>query len=192
MQALRGRLYLKDGAIEPWQLTDGRHRAAIDRGSWHLLVLDRDERVCGCARYREYSNDTVFSQLSVSSSTLARCKEWGGRLKAAVDSELAVAQTLELPFVELGGWALTETIRGTVEALRMALTTYALSQALGGGVGISTVTRRHCSASILARIGGRSLEHDGSEIPSYHDEQYKCEMEVLRFSSWAPNPRYKI
>ncbi len=190
MQSVRGRIYLQDGAIEPWQLTDGRHQLGIDQASWHLLVMDKADRVSGCARYREYPNDTSFSELSVSQSALARCAEWGPRLEAAVESELALARHLDLPYVELGGWALVEQIRGTAEALRMALVTYCLAQGLGGGVGISTVTRRYCSASILRRIGGRSLEHGGSELPPYYDPQYKCEMEVLRFYSWAPNPRY--
>ena len=74
----------------------------------------------------------------------------------------------------------------------MALAMYSLSQLLGGSVGISTATRRHCSASILRRIGGRGLEYAGSELPAYDDPQFKCKMEVLRFYSWAPNPRYAV
>jgi hypothetical protein len=65
-----------------------------------------------------------------------------------------------------------------------------LAQELGGFVGISTATRRHCSASILKRTGGITMEHSGAEFPAYFDPQYNCEMEVLRFRSWAPNPRY--
>jgi hypothetical protein len=190
MQRVRGRVYLQDGAIEPWQLTDGRHQLDIDHASWHLLLVDKDVRVSGCMRYREYDNETSFSELSVSRSALAHCPEWGGKLAAAVESELALSRRLELPYVEAGGWALVEQIRGTAEALRLALATYCLARSLGGGVGISTVTRRYCSASILRRIGGRSLEHGGSELPSYYDPQYRCEMELLRFYSWAPNPRY--
>jgi hypothetical protein len=192
MQALRGRLYLQDGAIEPDQLTDGRHQLDIDRRSWHLLLLDKDDRVAGCMRYRQYPRATGFSEIGVSRSALAQCPEWGGRLKAAVESELALSRRMDLPYIEAGGWALIEQIRGTAEALRMALATYCLAQSLGGAVGISTVTRRYCSSSILRRIGGRPLEHKSVELPTYYDPQYKCEMEVLRFYSWAPNPRYRI
>jgi hypothetical protein len=192
MQRMRGRIYLQDGAIEPEQLTDGRHQLDIDRRSWHLLVLDKDNRVSGCARYREYRHRPDFGELSISDSALANCERWGGKLEEAVQAELALARRLNLPYVELGGWALIEQIRGTTEALRMALATYCLAQSLGGGVGISTVTRRYCSSSILRRIGGRSLEHKSVELPAYYDPQYKCEMEVLRFYSWAPNPRYRI
>jgi len=191
-QRLRGGVYLRDGAIRPDDLTDGRHELDIDHGGWHLLVLDKDDRVCGCARYREYPSHTRFSQLSVSSSALARCNLWGSKLQAAVESELALSRRLNLPYVELGGWALCEQIRGTTEAFRMAITAYALSQVLGGGVGISTVTRRNCSASILRRIGGRPLKTDGSELPPYHDPGYRCEMEILRFWSWAPSPRFRV
>jgi hypothetical protein len=192
MQRLRGSVYLEDGAIEADQLTDGRHRADMDEVSWHLLVVDKDDQVRGCVRFHAYPEVPRFLQLNVSRSPLAHSEEWGDKLKGAVESELALSRRLDLRCVEIGGWALDEGIRGTSEALRMALAMYSLSQALGGSVGISTATRRHCSASILRRIGGRSLEYGGAELPAYEDPQFKCSMEVLRFYSWAPNPRYDV
>ena len=74
----------------------------------------------------------------------------------------------------------------------MALAMYSLSQELGGAIGISTATRRHCSASILRRVGGRPFACAGLELPAYYDPQFNCEMELLRFYSWAPNPRYVV
>jgi hypothetical protein len=192
MQRLRGSVYLEDGAIGADQLTDGRHRADIDEVSWHLLVVDQDDRVCGCVRFHAHPEEAHFLHLNVSRSALACSKEWGARLKGAVESELALSRRLDLPCVEIGGWALAEGIRGTCEALRMALAMYSLSQAFGGAVGISTVTRRHCAASILRRIGGRPFQDAGVELPAYDDPQFKCEMELLRFHSWAPNPRYAV
>jgi hypothetical protein len=56
---------------------------------------------------------------------------------------------------------------------------------------ISTATRRHCASSILRRIGGRGLACGEIDLPSYYDPQYDCEMELLKFYSWAPNPRYQ-
>jgi hypothetical protein len=41
-------------------------------------------------------------------------------------------------------------------------------------------------------MGGRSLETQGLELPAYYDPQYECEMEILRFCSSHPNPRYSI
>jgi len=192
MQRLRGRIYLEDGAIEAGHLTDGRHLVHLDEGSWHLLVVDGYDQVRGCVRFHAYPQTTRFTQLNVARSPLAYSAEWGGRLRGAVESELELSRRLDLPCVEVGGWALAEEIRGTSEAVRMALAMYSLSQALGGSIGISTVTRRHCSASILRRIGGNSLKYDGLELPPYDDPQFKCEMEVLRFYSWAPNPRYEV
>src|SRR5262245_46400031 len=55
-QRLRGRIYLEDGAIDADQLIGSRHQLDIDEGSWHLLIVDADSRVRGCARYREYPN----------------------------------------------------------------------------------------------------------------------------------------
>src|SRR5262245_22897810 len=45
MQRLRGEIYLSDGAIRSEDLVDGRHRAVSDDASWHILVLDAEQRV---------------------------------------------------------------------------------------------------------------------------------------------------
>lgn len=190
MQELRGSVYLAEGAIQEWQLTEGRHQMAADAQSWHVLLLDEEQRVCGCARYHEYRETVPFRQLGVAQSALARSQEWSAPLRQAVEHEIHLAARLRFPFVELGGWALSEEVRATSDALRMALMTYGLSQALGGAVGISTATRRNCSSTILRRMGGQSLEAAGSEIPAYYDPHYNCDMELLRFYSWAPNPQY--
>ena len=191
MQMLRGTIYLQDGAITPSQLcAKGRHRHPVDEKSWHLLAVNQDGRVCGGARYRETSNRTVFSQLTIKLSSLARSAVWGKKLRAAVGAELERARKKDVSYVEFGGWALAEELRCKTEGLRIALAVYSLAQSLGGCVGISTATRRHRSSSILRRIGGRPLEADGVELPPYYDPQYGCEMEILRFDSNLPNPRY--
>jgi hypothetical protein len=76
--------------------------------------------------------------------------------------------------------------------LRMVLGAYAFSREFGGAVGLATATVRHSSASILRRIGGQPLERGGETVPAYADRQYNCEMELLRFYSWALNPRYDV
>src|ERR1700691_5438768 len=118
VQRLRGRIYLEDGAIPKSQLVDGRHVTESDCMSWHLLVLDHAGTICGCVRYRDHGGPVKFSQLTAAQSSLASCPEWGGRMRAAVQDELLLSEALELPFVEIGGWALDPEIRGTAEALR--------------------------------------------------------------------------
>ncbi len=190
MQRLRGRVYLQDGAIRESSLVDGRHHSHLDDSSWHLLVLNAQNRVCGCARFHEHSRLAKPHELTAARSALARSAEWCDALHTALRSEVAFSASLGLPVVELGGWALGEEVRGTTEALRIALGTYAFWQMLGHAVCISTATRRHCASSILRRIGGRVLASGGIDLPSYYDPQYDCEMELLKFYSWAPNPRY--
>jgi hypothetical protein len=51
-------------------------------------------------------------------------------------------------------------------------------------------TFRHSSAMILRRIGLTSMMADGQELPPYFDPHYNCQMEVLRFDSRQPNPKY--
>jgi hypothetical protein len=191
-QTFRGRVYLEDGAIKNWQLSDGKHRVEIDEGSWHLLVLDAAGAVCGCARYKPYPAAAAYADLGAARSALALSKDWGDTLRGAVEAEMAMARRMRIATAEWGGWALHEDIRGTAEALRMTLAAYALTQALGGGICLSCVTSRHGSASILRRLGGQPLECRGIELPPYYDPQYDCEMEILCFRSWAPNPRYSI
>ncbi len=191
MQRLRGAIYLKDGAIEPWELsTDQRHQTPADEGSWHLLALTEDGEICGCARYREHGATDPFSKLSVAASPLAVSEQWGPLLYSAVSSEMELARSLDFSFVEVGGWALTDEFRRTPEAIKIALSAYSLARSLGGCIGITTATVRHSSASILRRIGGQCLQSGGVEIPSYYDPRYRCQMLILRFDSSAPNPRY--
>jgi len=192
MQHFRGKIYLNDGAIRESELTDGRHVSPGDESSWHLLVQDENGDIAGCLRYQVHNLENMFLRLSVFNTSLAACPSWGPSLRKAIHSEISLARKLKLAFVEVGGWALAEHVRGTSEALRMALSAYSLGQLLGGAVGVSTATRRHCSSSILKRMGGKPLEHEGVAIPTYYDPQYGCDMEILRFHSWNPNPRFLI
>ncbi len=191
LQKLRGRLYLTDGAIRDWQLTpDGRHAQAVDDSSWHLIAMKPGGDVFGCSRYTPHF-DVAFSQLSIRKSPLALSEEWGAAFREAVESDLALARDRGIDYVEVGGWALAPEYRCSAEALRIALATYSLARILGGCIGIGTVTRRHCSSSILKRIGGRALSRHGIDLPHYFDPQYGCDMDVLRFDSSQPNPRFE-
>ena len=85
---------------------------------------------------------------------------------------------------------MTKESRCTAEGLVLALAGYSLGRISGGCLGITTATVRHCSSSILKRIGGVPLQADGVEIPSYYDPRYNCEMEIIRFDSRRPNTKY--
>lgn len=191
MQRLRGGVYLRDGAIQPSDLTnDRRHVSRLDKDSWHLLTVCGDGRVVGCARILPHSNSASFEALTVSHSAIAKCPEWGAQLRSSIEAERQRAHGSDFLWLEMGGWALSEELRGTTEALLYALATYAWSQLMGGAIGISTATERNGSASILRRLGGVSLEHKGAALPAYYDPKYRCQMEVLRFDSRIPNLKY--
>jgi hypothetical protein len=192
LQRLRGSVYLHDGAITPAQLTaDGRHQLPIDNASWHVVSVQDDGRVLGCARYRAYDKHTQPEHLSAWRSALAGDRTWRGTLHMALESEISLARKRNVDYVEVGGWAIAEDLRFTMEALNIALSTYALAQSIGGCIGLTTATVRNCSSRILRKIGGRSLGLPGCPLPSYFDPQYGCEMELLRFDSHAPNPKYQ-
>lgn len=192
MQRLRGRIYVQDGAISASELTkDGRHVQPIDQESWHLLILSSAGRVLGCTRYLQHHASTPYSRLRVRTAALAHSDLWSEPLRRAVERELDIARRSGFSYVEVGGWALDESLRGSTDALRSVLFTYAWSQVIGGCLGLSMATHRNGSAAILRRIGGSPLEWEGTELPPYYDPHFKCEMEVLRFDSRLPSLKYR-
>lgn len=192
VQRMRGTIYLEDGAVKPSQMTDeGRHALPIDERAWHIVALNKPGDVVGCVRYLSHANTISFAKLSIVASGLAKSEEWGDRLRAAVESEIDLARKLQIAYVEVGGWAVSPNLRNTGEALRIALAAYGLARILGGCIGIGTATQRHLSSSILRRIGGTALAPLGVEMPPYFDTTYGCHMEIVRFVSSDPNPRFE-
>lgn len=190
-QAMRGQVYLKDGALTREQLTnDGRHCTPEDEASWHLLMLNRERQVTACAWYLDHRQAEASENFRVWKSPLATLTGWRDALCTAVYAELDRARQAGLHFSELGGWAVTEDTRTGCDALMLALASFSLSQTLGGGLGITTATVRHASSTILRRLGGRDLEADGQQIPKYYDPHYNCDMELLRFDSRQPGTKY--
>ncbi len=193
LQQLRGRAYLRDGAITADQLTaDGCHVQPADDASWHVVSLQADGRVMACARFRAHAGDIAPEALGVWSSALARSAAWSNRLRHAIESDMSLARVRNLVYAEVGGWAVAEEWRRTTQAATTALSTYALAESLGGCIGITTATVRHCSSRILRKLGGRSLECGGEQVPPYFDPQYGCDMELLRFDSSAPGRKYDV
>jgi hypothetical protein len=191
MQRFRGRVYTADGAIGPDELTaDGRHKVAVDDCSWHVLSLDEHGQVCACLRYLEESRAVDFDDLWVRHAAMAS-SPMGYQFRRAVEGRMAESRRMELGFGEVGGWAVSEDRRWTLEPLRIILATYGLLELLGGCTGVATATFRHHSATILRRIGLTSLCADGVELQPYFDPHYGCEMEVLGFDSRFPNPKYR-
>jgi hypothetical protein len=192
LQRLRGQAYFEDGAIDRTELEpDGRYVQPADERAWHLVTLNGSGDVCGCARYLAHSRWLRFSDTGVANSPLSTSPEWASSFRRAVESEIERAYKLGVDYVEVGGWALKQEIRCTSEALRIALGMFSMARLLGGSIGLTTATVRHCSSSILRRIGGQPLMTNGIEIPRYFDARYGCQMEVLRFDSAKPNARFE-
>jgi hypothetical protein len=191
LQALRGQIYLQDGAIGPAQLTNGRlHQTPEDAKSWHLLIVDRQRRVSACAWYLEHDNRSALQALRVRNCPLAKVPGVRHQFRAAVESELARARRENLRYAEVGGWAVSKDSRCTSEGLLLALAAYSLGRLAGGALGLTTATVRHSSSAILRRLGGTHLEADGVTVPAYYDSRYDCEMELLRFDSRRPSPKF--
>ena len=191
MQKMRGNIYLHDGALRRGQLSaDGLHKTPEDERSWHLLTVNSRDEVTGCAWYLQHANTVTADQLRVRNCPLATTEEWRSSLWKAIASDVALARSNKLAYAEVGGWAVSEQSRCTSGGLLLALAGYSLGRICGGAIGITTATVRHCSSTILRRIGGTRLEIDGATIPPYYDPRYDCEMELLRFDSRRPDAKF--
>ena len=190
VQRLRGSIYLRDGAIREDQLSEGRHETAEDDKSWHFILLNREQQVEACMLYFEHKPDVRFEDTRAAISPLLQDQEWRQMLWRAVESELTRARRERLQYVELGGWAASEKSRGTPGPLALVLAAWGFSRRSGGTLGMTTATFRHCSATILKRLGGSRFEIDSTPLPPYFDARYGCMMELLKFDSRRPNPKY--
>jgi hypothetical protein len=189
LQRLRGRVYLADGALKAHQLSvDGRHQMPEDAHSWHVLIRNHD-RVTGCIWYREQSHPATWERLRLRESALARDPEWGSKLRAAVEADVRQARGEGIGYAEVGGWAVDRHSQLT-DCLLLVLSTYGLSQILGGAFVLATATVRHASTAILRRLGGLAFSGDGYTLPRYYDPRYECEMDILRFDTMRPNSKF--
>jgi hypothetical protein len=189
LQRLRGRIYLNDGALKTEQLSrDGRHKTPEDAKSWHVLVVDDDGRINGCIWYLQHERPS-FDALRIRHAAIANDPVWSAKLHSAVEQDFFRAGQEDIHFAEVGGWAVAENSRLT-DCLLLILSTYALSQLLGGAFVAATATLRHRSAAVLRRMGGSRFKGGNFEVPSYFDPSYDCEMELLRFDTRRPAVRF--
>lgn len=192
MQRLRGRVALEEGAITDSMLdSSGRHRMPGDENSWHLLRIRRDGDVDGCARILAHPPDVIYPRLRIASSSAARCGEWARHVQHAVESELTHARENGWAIIEPGGWVVDKHLRGTPEAISIAVAAFAWAQILGDSIGFLTATEKHGSATILRRLGGRKLEARGRTIPGYFEPAWGCNAELLRFDTNSLNPHFR-
>lgn len=192
LQKLRARSYLADGAIGPEQLDEeGRFRMGRDEDCWHFLLVNPEGKVIGCVRYLAHTGITRVEDLFMSHSALGHDPVWGAKFRAALESDLEFARQNLLTFIEVGGWAIDAGYRHTRAALEILLASFAWAKMIGGAIGCCTATFRNSSASMLRRIGGRSLEYNNEVIPPYSDASYGCMMEALRFHFRDFDPRFR-
>jgi hypothetical protein len=192
MQRLRGRVALREGAITASMLdSSGRHRMRGDEKSWHLLRVRSDGAIAGCARVLVHPRDVTFSRLRIAASSAARCPVWARDVQDAVESELAHARRKGQGIIEPGGWVIDEDLRGSCEAVSIAIRALAWAQILDDCVGFLTATARHGSAAMLRRLGARNLQARGQTIPGYFEPAWGCNAELLRFDTNSLNPRFE-
>lgn len=192
MQRLRGFVALQEGAINASMLdSSSRHVMPGDEQSWHVLRMARDGRVGGCARILVHPRNVIFERLRIATTAVARSASWARHVQDAVESELNRARLNDLTTIEPGGWVVDQDLRGTRDAVSIALGAFAWAQILGDCVGFLTATVKNGSSAILRRLGGRNLQAGGKPIPRYFEPAWGCNAELLRFDTNSLNPRFE-
>lgn len=190
LQRLRARIYLEDGAIQPHQIQDHKFTMEMDLESWHFLLVDSCEDVVACLRILLHPATATFDRLRLQHCPLATDPYWGTKLRGAVEEDLVQTRSEQIGYAELGGWAIAPKYRCTKAALEILVSSYVWGEMIGGCVSSCTATVRHKSSTILRKIGGKNYSYQGEDIPAYHDPQYGCLMEILRFDSRCINPKF--
>jgi hypothetical protein len=189
---MRGGVYLEDGAVDARELAaGGLHRTPQDERGWHLVMLDAERRITGCIWYLEHDAPATMEDLRISASPLAVSRDWGTRLRDAIESDILRAEREGVAYGEVGGWAVSRDSHCSVEGVLLAVAAYGLSRLLGNAIGVTTATSRHSSARILRRLGLMRFAFDGIAFPAYYDPKYRCDMELLRFDSRVSSPRFE-
>jgi hypothetical protein len=191
MQRMRGRVALQENAITPNMLDfAGRHVMPGDEKGWHLVRLHGDGKVVGCARILVHPRNVLFQGLRIAASAVARCANWAHHVQKSVESDLSYARRHNVNVIEPGGWVIDEELRGTREAVSMAISAFAWAQVLGDCIGYLTATVKNSSSAILRRLGGRNLQNADTTIPRFFEPSWGCDMELLRFDTKSLNPRF--
>ncbi len=191
LQKLRGRVYAERGVIRREDIGEnGRFPMYADQQSWHLLLLDRGEDVVGCARYRVHPNTAGVEQLMLWRQNWTGHTAATGEVRSAIEQELETARKQNLSYVEMGGWALLDAWRGSKAALELLLAHYVLGEFWGGALAVCLASVRSGSPSVLRRTGGSPLLSDGESLPPSVNPRYTRPLELLKFDSRSPAPRF--
>lgn len=191
IQAMRGAVYVEEGNVRPEDLSAGLHKTPEDSKSWHLLFLGDQGEVSSCGWYLVHPDARSIQDLRLRNCPLLKRRDTRHKLVGAIESELKRAREAGFKYAELGGWAVTKGRRGTPDGLMLALAGYALSRILGGALGMTLANVAHGSASILERLGGSPFEYEGAPIDAYFDMRFNTRIELLRFDSRQPSPRFE-
>jgi hypothetical protein len=190
MQKVRARVMLREGAISGAAIDpEGRYTMPGDDQSWHIVKMRDDGAICGCARILVHPRDVRFEDLRV--ATCRGGAHWDPCLRDAVERELLWARYFNLLPIEPGGWALDDNARGTGGGIGLAVAAFAWARLLGECFGFLTATVKHCSATMLRRLGGTPLRTAaGTPVPEYWDERWGTGIEVLRFDTNSLDQRF--
>ncbi len=192
VQRFRGRIYLADGAI-PQSALDctGRHCMDGDRDSWHLLIKNKRDELCGCIRIRLFSAPVDIAELHIAQTVSRLPHETKLSHLRALKRLRDLAASAELLFGEAGGWAVGDELRNSSAGVTLAVAVWPLCRMLGGAIAVAAATARHGSADILARLGGTALSDGQQPLQSFYDDYFRCEMHVMSFDSRRLSERYE-
>lgn len=189
-QALRGRTYLADGALQAGDLTsDGRLVSDWDRFSWHIIARDSD-RIHAAMRLTFHRSPIDPFHMGIANSGLFQT-ELGQRYLRAIRSFQKSCFATGGILCEAGGWAVDFSYRGRRPSAAVVLSSWPIARSQGRVHTLATVTSRNHSHEILTRMGALGLHDFEGELPSWNDPVYGCTMHLSDMASWRLNKEFE-
>jgi len=184
---VRGETYLKDGAIKTEDLdSNGGFSIPLDHSSWHMALMDDEERISATLRLTSLPIDSKKRKGSL--------PHVGESIRRSATDPLSSRLALErylsgmgltfgserATFLVVGGWATSPTLAlpGAGAELALAAWAYArMSQAAGA---ICVASERHDAHGQLVRTGAVPILAVNSK-EMYYDPAYSCHVGILGF-----------
>jgi hypothetical protein len=190
-QALRGRAYLKDGAVDANHLDrEGLLVSRWDAESWHVIAREGDE-ACATMRFTFHKQPVEPERLGLANSSVFE-KPDAARIRRAVEAYQKACLDAGDIFGEVGGWASGPACRGGRKSAAVVLSAWPLCRSIGRVRALSTVTARNQSIRILTRMAAVPLhDEQGEELSPWFDDRYRCEMYLSVLTSFCLNEEFE-
>jgi hypothetical protein len=167
----------------------GRGRLPHDRGSWRILMVDRDDRVVGAITARFFCGEFVPDYLQMRSLLEATGPVFREHCEIAVAEVVAAGARAKRTPAEISNWAVAPGWNAALVAVTLARAMGALVAAFDAPLVILAADNRRGEVARLMRLGGAPLGLAGRySLPPFVDHSTGAWLRLLLVDA----PRFQV